>query len=326
MSHDRPVRRRCRPAALWLTLLLGTAVTAPTAAQDANFTHPVGSLEDRLRAETFRIVDWRGARKPEDRTQRIALTFDDDVTIVAQWATAPRNGSTFNNQPRYELAAYVIQKLFLDESEYVVPPTVIRAFPLQFVHEHAPDTEPTFREAPNSVVATLQYWLIGVRPDNFWDPRRMRSDTVYARHIANFNILTYIIDHKDSNVGNYLISESEENPRVFAVDNGVAFGSEMSNRGAEWREINVDRVPRRTIERLRAVTRADLERALGVLVEFEVRDGELVAVEPGPNMGAGRGVRRSAERIQFGLTSQEIRGVQNRIGQLLRRAGGMRQF
>jgi hypothetical protein len=322
-----PAQRSARrlQAAFIAALLLSTAAP-PAAAQDLNFTLPVQVLEQKLRSEPFTILDWRGARRPEDRTQRIALTFEDSATILAQWATAPSNGGTFNNQPRFELAAYEIQKLFLDEGEYVVPPTTIRAFPLEFVREYVPGVKPTFQEAPASVVAALQYWLTGVRPDNFWNPARARSDTVYARHIGNLNILTYLINHNDSNVGNFLISESEESPRVFAVDNGVAFSSQPSNRGSVWRELNVTRLPRHTVERLRTLKRADLERVLGVLVEFRIEDGHLVPVEPGANMSAGRGVRRSADRIQFGLTSQEIRQIDQRLHDLLRMANGMPLF
>ncbi|HSJ05687.1 MAG TPA: hypothetical protein VK936_03225, partial [Longimicrobiales bacterium] len=229
------------------------------------------------------------------------------------------NASEFNNEPRFELAAYEIQKLFLAEPELAVPPTVLRAFPLEYVRERIPHATATFREAPRSVLVALQYWLMGVTPENFWDARRARSDTVYARHIGNFNIVTHLIRHHDANVGNFLISENPENPRVFAVDNGVAFSAPVSNRGHMWRDLQVRQLPGHTVERLRLVTREDLDRALGVLAEWEVHDGILVRVPPGENMSPGRGVRRSSQRIQVGLTSQEINGVENRIRQLLRR-------
>jgi hypothetical protein len=281
-------------------------------------------LEQRLRDDDFRIANWRGSRAQGDRTNRVALVFDDDSLIVAKWATAPTGGGTFNNEPRYELAAYELQKLFLDEQEYVVPPTVLRAVPLALVREHAPATPPTFGEAPGSVVVALQYWLLGVQPDDFWDPRRAASDSVYARYIGNFNIVTFVVRHGDDNKGNFLISANPDNPRVFSVDNGVSFGSQDSDRGHTWRSLRVRRLPRHTVERLRAITAEDLERALAVMAEFEIQSGVLVPVSPGENMNANRGVRRSRERIQFGLTAREIRGVESRIQQLLRQADGSR--
>lgn len=309
----------CRLAALVLLTVAAVApMTARAAAQDLNFLLPAAETERRLQEEPFQIIDWRGARAPGDRTQRAALTFVDSIVMPIKWATAPENGSAFNNEPRYELAAYALQKMFLGVDEYVVPPTVIRAFHLSFVQEHAPLTRPTFREAPYSVVAALQYWLGGVTPDDFWDRDRATADSVYARHIGNMNVLTVLIRHNDSNVGNFLISQGPDNPRVFAVDNGVSFDSPPSDRGYYWRSMRVQRLSAGTVERLRAITREDLERVLAVLVEFEVSDGLLIGVDPGENMNPGRGVRRSPERIQFGLTTREIRGVENRLRDLLR--------
>jgi hypothetical protein len=325
MTHRSllPCRRRACPGRLRAAAVLAWALLAvpvPGLAQDFNIALPVADIESRLRTGTFDIVDWRGSRAPGDRTSRVALQFPDEVLLVAKWATAPTSASEFNNEPRFEMAAYEIQKLFLDEPELAVPPTVVRAFPLAYVRERIPDATATFREAPRSALVALQYWLMGVTPENFWDSRRARSDTVYARHIGNFNILTHLIRHHDANVGNFLISENPENPRVFAVDNGVAFSAPVSNRGHMWRDLQVRQLPRHTVERLRLITREDLDRVLGVMAEWEIHDGTLVPVPPGENMSPGRGVRRSSQRIQLGLTSQEINGVENRIRQLLRRA------
>jgi hypothetical protein len=300
-----------------LAATLFVAAAAPATAQDLNFLLPIADIEQRLTEQNFSIADWRGARAPGDRTQRVALVFTDDVLLPAQWANAPQNGADFNNEPRYELAAYRLQRMFLGEDEYVVPPTVIRAFSLALVQENEPRARPTFREAPHSVLAVLQYWLGGVTPENVWDEERAKTDTVYARHIANMNILTVLIRHSDSNIGNFLISESPTNPRVFSVDNGVSFSSPPSNRGFFWRRMRVDRLPAQTVERLKAITREDLDRELGVLVEFEVVDGLLVQVPAGENMSSGRGVRRSRDRIQLGLNSSEIRGVESRLRDIL---------
>jgi hypothetical protein len=309
-------------AVVSLIVLAGTMLlpARDAVAQTENFALPIPDIEVRLRTAPFSILDWRGSRKPDDRTQRVVLEFEDSVLLVVQWASAPRGGATFNNEPRYEAAAYEIQKLFLDPDELVVPPTVIRAFPLAFVAAQAPDQRATLSQAPGSVVVALQYWLRNVQPTDFWQPDRVRTDTVYARRIANFNILTYLIGHMDGNTGNFLISTYAEDPHVFSVDNGVSFRSEPSNRGDEWKEIRVDRLPLRVIERLEGVSTADLEAALGVLVEFRIHDGELVQVEPGENFSRNRGVRTRDDRIQFGLTSREIRDVDQRLKSLVRDA------
>jgi hypothetical protein len=303
-----------------LAALLGQAA----AAQDLNVILPVAEIESRLRDRPVRVLDWRGSRRPDDRTQRAVFEFEDSAVLIAKWANSPPNGGgRFNNEPRYEAAAYELQKLFLDESEYVVPPTLLRAFPIEFVRAQMPEVKPTFgRNVPGSVLVALQYWLTAVTPTGFWDPDRARMDTVYARHIGNFNILTFLIRHSDANTGNYLISTEPVNPRVFSVDNGISFLSDESNRGTQWRELLVQRFPRRTVERLKGVTRAMLEQQLGVLAEFEVREGALVAVPPGPNISRHRGVRRTDTRIQLGLTEAEIRGVEQRIRELTWKVDG----
>lgn len=306
--------------------LLSVAWGRPAAAQDLNVVYPIPQIEARLRAQPFRILDWRGSRRPDDRTQRATIAFEDSVAMIVKWANAPQNGWRFNNEPRYEVAAYEIQKLFLDESEYVVPPTIVRAFPIEFVREQMPDVKPTFGSAPGSVVVALQYWLSAVTPQDFWNYQRARSDTAYARHIGNFNIFTFVVRHSDANVGNYLISTAEANPRVFSVDNGIAFGSNESDRGFAWRDLQVERFPRRTIERLKGITRQQLEETLETLAEFEVQDGRLVPVEPGPPLNRNVGVRREGNRIQFGLTRNEIRQVEQRINALLREANERRLF
>jgi hypothetical protein len=301
-----------------LALLAGSLASAPApaAAQDFNFVRPIPEIEQRLREEHFQIVDYRGSRAPGDRTNRVVLTFGDSVMLLAKWANAAPGASAFNNEPRYDVAAYEIQKLFLDPDDYVVPPTVLRTFPLPYVEIQTPGVQRTFSDAA-SVLVVLQYWLTGVSPDNYWDQRRAQDDTLYARHIGNFNVLTYLIRHQDSNIGNYLISQFQENPRVFAVDNGLAFASEASNRGMEWRNMRVRRLPQNTVARLRSITREDLDRALAVLAEFEIRNGHLVAVPVGENIAPGRGVRRSGNRVQIGLNRSEIGAVESRLRSLI---------
>lgn len=321
-----PPRGARVPHVLACAIVLLAALQDRAAAQDQNIMLSIAEIETRLRDQPFRVLDWRGSRRPEDRTQRVTIAFEDSTVMRIKWANAPANGGAFNNQPRYEAAAYEIQKLFLEEDEYVVPPTLLRAFPIDYVREQMPEVKPTFENARGSVLVALQYWLGSVTSQNFWVPERARTDTAYARRIGNFNILTFLIRHSDANVGNYLISTAPEKPRVFSVDNGIAFSSNDSDRGTHWRELNVERFPRTTIERLSRVTREQLEQALGVLAEYEVRAGTLVPVAPGPNLGRNVGVRRTDDRVQLGLTTNEIREVYNRINELLRTANGRRLF
>jgi hypothetical protein len=290
-------------------------LTAPLSAQ---FAYPVPVIERRMRDEPLIVDSLRGSRMQVDRTQRVFLNYGEEGSMQVKWAKAPRDGGEFNNEPRYEIAAYELQKLFLDEADYVVPPTVGRAVPFEWFRQYDASAPVTFRGI-NSVVLAVQYWMTVPLSPNFWQESLFQVDTLYARHLANFNVLTYLMKHSDTNSGNYLVMLDARNPRVFTVDNGVAFRSEPSDRGYLWRELRVDRLPRATVDRLRAITEEDLHRALGVLLQFEVRNQELVAVPITANMNDGRGVRRSDTHVQFGLTRPEIRDVYNRLTNLLER-------
>ncbi len=306
--------RRC--FAVLLTLIALTA--GPGQAQDSNLLFPVDTIVRRMRDEALVVLDLRGSRAQRDRTQRVTLRYPDSSVMIVKWAQAAPGGSTFNNEPRYEIAAYELQRLFLDQADYVVPPTIARAVPLEWLRQYDATAEPTFGRT-SSVVMVMQYWLSQVTNENFYDRARFESDSVYARHFADFNILTYLVRHNDSNIGNFLISLNPAKPRVFSVDNGVAFRSEASDRGFTWRDLRVDRLPHATVERLRRITREDLERTLGVIAHFEIHNGELIYGEATANLAPNRGVRKTDHAVQFGLTTAEIRDIERRLRQLLER-------
>lgn len=311
----RGARRVVRGLAAGLVLLVPG--TAPAAAQDANIKLHPDTIEARLAEARFELRQAQDTRFEGDRTQQALLAFPGGSLMLVKWARAPRGGGEFNNRPRYELAAYRLQKLFLSPEEFVVPPTVVRCFPLAWYRTELEERAPETFSDTGHVMVALQYWLWGVTADDVFDEDRFESDSVYARHLANVNVLTYLIRHRDANEGNFVISEDPGNPRVFAVDNGVSFRSERSNRGDEWRRLRVDRLPRRTVERLRRLTREELERRLGVLVQFELRGGRLVTAEPGENLDPGDGIRRRDGVIQLGLTRAEISDVWDRLRNLL---------
>lgn len=290
----------------------------PLRAQDTNVHLPPDSLEHLLARAPFEPPDRLvGTRFADDRTSRAELVYEDGSVILAKWAPAPGGGEAFNNNPRYEVAAYQLQKLFLEPDEYVVPPTVVRSVSLSWYRERRRDVTATFGVA-ESVLCVHQYFLYRVTAENVFDAERFDADPAYARHWANANLLTFLIWHSDSNEGNLLVSTDPRNPRVFAVDNGLAFRSPPSDRGTRWRVLQVRRFPAETVERLRALTRRDLVRELGVLAQFEVVDGELVRTEPAEKWRPRRGVRVRDDGVQLGLTEAEIDDVRGRIEGFLR--------
>ncbi|MDX1396018.1 MAG: hypothetical protein R3195_16670 [Gemmatimonadota bacterium] len=323
--------RTTRPLPLISVVAAARALTPAAArAQDSNIPLPAADIERQMATSDFevlRVTPSRGYNT--ERTYQLTLTLAEDGS-AQQWKLAPaREGADdFNNRPEYELAPYVLQKLFLDEADYVVPPTVARAFPIDRVREivaMAPGNpnpvEQTFREWPLTL-CVVQYWLQGVQPatnEEIDDEDRFEEDEAFARHAANFNLLTYLIRHGDSNEGNFMTSLDPANPRIFSVDNGVAFSSEASDRGDYWRDLRFERFPASSIERLRALDLETLQRQLGVLAQLELQGGRFVPVEPGENLDAGRAIRRTEDTIQIGLEEGEIRSLHGRLTDLLER-------
>ena len=311
-----PQRRTAYATALAAVALF----TGSLPAQDSNILIPTDSIEMLFRTRDFEVLQWMDTRFEGDRTQRVVLQFEDETKALAKWAVAPLGGiGVFNNQPRYEIAAYELQKLFLDEPEYVVPPTVARCVSVELYRAIVPSAKATFRNT-ESVLVVLQYWLWNVTVDGVWDKDRFEGDTLYARHFANMDLFTYLILHSDSNRGNVLISSISSNPRVFAVDNGIAFSRrEESDRGTKWRRLGVDRLPGKTVERLRALTREELDRRLSVVAQFRLVGDQLVPMTPTHPIEASRGMRRREGVVQLGLTKTEIGHIWGRIQDVLKK-------
>jgi hypothetical protein len=294
-------------------------VAAPAGGQPApNYALPPQEVEARLATAPFTVVAMADNRWHGDRTQRALLRFRDGQELDVKWARAVPGGFAINNQPRYEVAAFELQKLFLDPPDWVVPPTVMRALHLGAYRRLDPRVAPTF-EGTGSVVVALQYWLEDVEAVDGPDLERAARDPDYAHRLEQLNLLTFLVRHADSNPGNVLVSTAGE-PRLFAVDNGVAFRSPAAPRGTVWMDLHVRRLPEPVVARLRRLGRADLEEALYVVGQFEVGPGgRLQAVPRTPRLDPRRGVRRQGDVIQFGLTDLELDGLWSRLETLLAR-------
>ena len=314
------MRARKFPIAAMLLGLAGFALCA--AAQDAHFARPVAEIERLLTTEPMVITAAEISRPKAagDITLRADISFGGAPPLRVKLRKAEPGAESFNNVPRYDLAAYELQKLFLEPQEYVVPPTALRMVPLADFAKYSPDVKATFTGAAE-VLAVVQYWLNDIRTvADVYDADKFAADPLYARHIGQMNLLTYLIEHRDSNAGNFLIARQAAGARVFSVDNGVAFASPPSDRGELWRVLRVKQLPADAIERLRAVTPQVLATKLGVLAQWQLQDGHYVPVTPGKNLGEGRGVRLKAGTVQMGLTTTEINKVRGLLKRLLDQA------
>ena len=304
-----------------LAALLLLALAATAAAQDAHFTQPVAELERLLAAEPLVITraDISRPTAQGDITLRAEVSFGGAPPLRVKLRKAEPGADSFNNVPRYDLAAYGLQKLFLDPAEYVVPPTTLRFVSRADFARHQPDVARTFSPA-DQVLAVVQVWLANIAsPADVFSAARFDADARYARHVGQMNVLTHLIEHRDSNLGNFLVGTAEVGARVFSIDHGVAFASADSDRGERWKDLRVTRLPADTVAWLRTITPALLEQQLGVLAQWRLEGDRFVPAALGPNLSARRGVRLADKDLQMGLTAKEIASVQWLLGRLLKR-------
>ncbi len=284
--------------------------------------HPADGMcsLDALTAPDLVIEDARPVRFEKDITRKaMAHTARATTPYKIKVRRAGAGVSSFNNEPRYELAAYEVSRLLFPPDEQVVPAIALRSAPLaQFKA-----IDPGAVEAWHGTDATfymVQCWLNGAKPHPLAiDGARFAADPAYARAISRLNVLTYLIEHKDSNLGNVMLTGEGAAVRAWAIDNGVAFDSEESDVGIFWKALRVEAVDRALADRLRALSLDELRSRLAVIAQFELVGEAWEPRAPAANFDAMRGVRRRGELLQLGLTNKEIGELERRRAKLVRR-------
>lgn len=282
-----------------------------------NWPGPPEELEQRLTRDEFEARKVEGAGGGVTGAQKATLYFPaDDVELKVKWKIVPQDLDGWNNSPRKEVAAYHIQKWFLDQEDYVVPTTTLHCRPMRLMRDRS--VKPTVK-GTNCVLFALAVWLENVTvPDELYDEDRFRTDRRYAYHMANFNTLAVLIDHRDGRKGNFLVSTDEKDRRVYTVDNGISFDTWVWNYFvANWETLRVPAIPKTTVDRLRRLTDEDYEK-LGVIVEMRLDDnGVFQQVPSGPPLNPRQGARLGEGIVQFGLKKKEIDDVRKHVDDLL---------
>jgi hypothetical protein len=255
------------------------------------------------------------------------------VVFRAKWRA--QSTASILNEPRKELAAHAVQKLFLDETELVVPPTVAHCFPLAEYRAFVPD-EPASFDGIECVLGFVSYWLesvstgsaarrkglLGGTGESFWDAELFEKDPMYRRSVANTNLLTYVIRHGDPHNAQFLLEQTPQGLRSYVVDNSIGFRSVKNPiyfLREDWSEIRVPRLPQRTVERLRALTDEDFA-GLGTVTELKWQGRELVRLaRPAAAERNEKAMSWNGSRLRIGLTSGEIELVRSRVRDLLAR-------
>lgn len=232
------------------------------------------------------------------------------------------SADSFNNTPRKEIAAFLVQKWFLDPEDWVVPPVRLACLEGEQVRAFDEDAE---AQVPGTgcVLGAVTLWLQNLTvPDELYDEARFYDDPVYAWHMADFNLFTYVVQHRDGAANNVPTSDDESNRRIYAIDNGMSFGGRIHNYFVRnWDSIEVPALRAESVERLRAVTRADIDEL--AVVAMMAREGDrLVNVDPRPEEEAGVGEEPGHVEepvLTLGLTEEERSAIEERIARLLER-------
>ena len=303
----------------------------PAAASEfPNWPYPPEVLETHLLkdldAMDFEVVSVERTAQGTSGALSIELTLPEapgeQKTVRFKWKDMPRKKTSdskalekHNDSARRQIAAYQIQKLFLDPEDYVVPTSLAYCVPLAQSHDSSGPTLP----GSNCVLGLIQVWLVDVGfDDSLYEEARFVSDPTYAYYMANFNLFTYLIDFGDPKKANFLVAKDPNRRQVFAFDNDIAFEEffRMPFMG-RWNVIFVPALRRDSIERLRKLRREDLDQ-FGIVVELQKgEDGIYRSVPPGENLYPNEGVRISGDTIQLGLAKYEIEGVWRRLQNLL---------
>lgn len=308
---------RCFPS-LFVALALGAL--PPAVRADAAFASPEDEdrFAERLRSDPVRVVRDDGAGGGVTGARKLTLRFSDGEDLDVKWKPVPDGMDGWNNSPRKEIAAYAVQRLFLDPPDFVVPTTVLRCLPPDAFRPLGDNPKPNVRGA-QCVLGVLEEWLHDVHPpQHVYDPKLFQRDPVYARHMADLNLFTYLIEHQDGRSSNFLMSNDPAQRRVFSIDNGIAFGASIHNFFVRnWSEIRIPALRRDAVERLRAQPRAALD-ALAVVAEMR-RDagGVLRPVPPGASRAPDRGLHLDDGTLQLGLRRAEIEALEARLRTLL---------
>ncbi|MEE9531063.1 MAG: hypothetical protein V3W52_08740 [Syntrophobacteria bacterium] len=221
---------------------------------------------------------------------------------------------SFNTSPRKELAAYEVQKLFLDPEDYVVPTALAFCISRDTFMKRGGYAAATL-EGTDCVLGLASIWMEDVTiPDTLYDESRFLEDPTYAYFMSNFNLLTYLIEHRDARVGQFLVSKDDKRRQVFSIDNGISFGFWPYNFFIkQWENIYVPAFRKDSIKRLRKIQRQDLD-FLGVIAQLELDQNGILRPKPvGENLDPKVGAKYTGGTLQYGLSKSEIDAVWDRI-------------
>ena len=277
-------------------------------------------LDLKLAFDDFEITQVKSAGGGVTGASRFTVRFADGETMKMKWKPfPPPTLDGWNNSPRKEVAAYVIQRWLFDEEDYVVPTSVPRCIPLD-VYRTVKDVPPTI-PGTNCVLGLFAAWMEDVKSADDLDEdvdERVEKDPHYGAHLADMNLVTYLIDHRDGRDGNFLISTDPADPRVFAIDNGISFeGFPWNFFVKNWNKIRVPWLRADPVARLRALPIEEVDRLASLFDMNLDATGVFRLARGSAPIDPEEGVRITPDKIQLGLTAKELAALKERITDLL---------
>jgi hypothetical protein len=278
---------------------------------------PAAEVQRLIESAPFELHDVKRAERGVMGVSKATAHFPEQrVDLPVKWAPAPPVSlDAWNAAPRKEIAAFAVQQWFLEPDDWIVPPTTIRCVPLS-EYPVEPKPAPTV-QGTRCVLGLVAAWLKDVKPaEVIYDPDHFAKDRTYAASVADFNLLTYLIEHRDGRGGNILVSDDGE--RVWSVDNGIAFGNLVWNYFVtNWDVLRVPALRKASVDRLRRVSKADLDALLVVRELRADRQGVLQPVKPSAAFDPSVGARVRGTQVQLGLSRPEVDAVADRLRALL---------
>jgi hypothetical protein len=308
------------------------ALPKPRPVRSSALPVPAAEFMRLIASEPFTLHDVKRAEAGVMGVSKATAHFPKEhLDLQVKWAPAPQTTvDGWDASPRKELAAFAVQRWFLEPDDWVVPPTTMRCVATSALpHDHG-EPKPTV-EGTRCELGLVAGWLQHVKPtDVVYDADRFVTDRRYAEHLADFNLLTYLIEHRDGRKGNFLVSEDPTEGRIYAVDNGIAFGNLVWNYFVtNWDVLRVPALRRTSIERLRRIGSSDVDALLVVQELRRSARGLLVPrTQPGAAIDTSMGARVREGRVQLGLSRTEADAVGARLKDLLARvdAGEVKTF
>lgn len=290
-----------------------------------NWQFPPHELEGRLQkmvlAREFENLGMEGTAKGMTGAMKVSLFLSAEKKKIKFKfkKNVPGWLDSYNTSPRKELAAYEVQKLFLEPEDYVVP----TAFPFCAIRENYMKLSQEYAAATvkgtDCVLGLASIWIVNVEhPKKLYEESRFLKEPTYAYFMSNFNILTYLIQHRDAREGQWLVSKDEKRRQVFSIDNGIAFDFWPYNFfRRQWDVIHVPALRKDSIDRLRQIQRKDLNFP-GVIAQLELDENGLLQPRPvGKNLDPNKGAMFKDGIVQYGLTKSEIENLWKRIQTLI---------